>query len=96
MPWLARKSMALPEVDLVSFSFSNEDYDIDKPVGATSCVCPHRSYAQVQIYHDLENPQRTISKRQGKSIVRKLVAGFRKAGLQKGDCFSITSFNDVS
>lgn len=27
--------------------------------------------------------------------MRKLVRGFRAAGLQKGDCFAITSFNDI-
>lgn len=27
--------------------------------------------------------------------MRKLVAGFRKAGMKKGDCFAITSFNDI-
>ncbi|KAH8706048.1 hypothetical protein BGW36DRAFT_436253 [Talaromyces proteolyticus] len=47
------------------------------------------------IYHDLENPERTMSWTQVRSMVRKLVAGIRKAGLQKGDCFSIMSFNDV-
>ncbi|KIW35430.1 uncharacterized protein PV07_02127 [Cladophialophora immunda] len=47
------------------------------------------------IYHDLENPNRTISWRQGRSITRKLAAGFRKAGLKRGDCFSIASFNDI-
>ncbi|ORY17341.1 hypothetical protein BCR34DRAFT_622014 [Clohesyomyces aquaticus] len=47
------------------------------------------------IYHDLDNPNRTLSWRQGYDLVRKLVAGFRAAGLQKGDCFSITSFNDI-
>ncbi|KAH3990605.1 acyl-CoA synthetase ACTT5 [Parastagonospora nodorum] len=47
------------------------------------------------VYHDAENESRTLSRRQGLSIVQKLVAGFRKAGLQKGDCFAITSFNDI-
>lgn len=47
------------------------------------------------IYHDLDNPNRTISHRQARSTVRKLIAGFRAAGLKKGDCFSITSFNDI-
>lgn len=28
-------------------------------------------------------------------MVRKLVAGFRRAGLKRGNCFSITSFNDI-
>ena len=51
---------------------------------------PHRS-----IYHDLANPSRSLSWHQGRSLVRKLVAGFRAAGLQPGDCFSITSFNDI-
>lgn len=28
-------------------------------------------------------------------IIRKLVAGFRAAGLKEGDCVCISSFNDV-
>ncbi|KAK5086995.1 Acyl-CoA synthetase actt5 [Lithohypha guttulata] len=47
------------------------------------------------IYHDLDDPNRTISHRQAKDHVRRLVAGFRKAGLRRGDCFSVTSFNDI-
>lgn len=47
------------------------------------------------IYHDIDDETRTISRRQGLNIVRKLVAGFRKAGLKRGECFSITSFNDI-
>jgi acyl-CoA synthetase (AMP-forming)/AMP-acid ligase II len=47
------------------------------------------------ISHDLDDPSRTISWNQGRRIVRQLVAGFRAAGLRKGDCFSITSFNDI-
>lgn len=56
----------------------------------------HRTYdPDKPIFIDLENPSRSISWRQGRSIVRKLIAGFRKAGLRKGDCVSITSFNDI-
>ncbi|KAH7409888.1 hypothetical protein DE146DRAFT_751616 [Phaeosphaeria sp. MPI-PUGE-AT-0046c] len=47
------------------------------------------------VYHDADDETRTISRRQGRSLVRKIVAGFRKAGLKKGDCFAITSFNDI-
>ncbi|KAF2732344.1 acetyl-CoA synthetase-like protein [Polyplosphaeria fusca] len=47
------------------------------------------------IYHDIDNESRTISWSQGRTLVRKLVAGFRKAGMKQGDCFSITSFNDI-
>ena len=49
-----------------------------------------------QIYIDAVNPTRTISSRQGRVLVRKLVAGLRAAGLQKGDCVCVHSFNDVS
>lgn len=56
----------------------------------------HRTYdPDKPIYHDLDDPSRTISWRQGRSIVRKLIAGFRAAGLEPGDCVSITSFNDI-
>jgi 4-coumarate--CoA ligase len=49
----------------------------------------------VKIYHDADNESRTLSRRQGLSIVRKLVAGFQEAGMKSGDCFAITSFNDI-
>ncbi|ETN37935.1 uncharacterized protein HMPREF1541_07558 [Cyphellophora europaea CBS 101466] len=48
------------------------------------------------VYHDLDDESRTLSYNQGRVLVRKLVAGFRAAGLKKGDCFSITAFNDVT
>ncbi|KAF2102466.1 acetyl-CoA synthetase-like protein [Rhizodiscina lignyota] len=83
MPWLSQNYLPLPHEDLLSWVFDHTTYDLDKPV---------RSMA---IYIDAENTSRTLSCRQGKSIVRKLIAGFRKAGLKKGDCVCITSFNDI-
>jgi len=63
---------------------------------AASFALDHCDYdPDKPIYHDLENPSRTISHRQANTIVRKLVAGFRRAGLKKDDCFSITSFNEI-
>ena len=41
-------------------------------------------------------PERSISGREGRSLVRKLVAGLRNAGLKPGDCVVVASFNDVS
>ena len=72
----------------------------EKPVlpkeDAVSFALNHCMYDPDQpVYHDLDNPGRTLSWRQAQEMVRKLVAGFRKAGLKKGDCFSITSFNDI-
>lgn len=43
----------------------------------------------------MDNTDRSLSWNQSRAIVRKLVAGFRAAGLQPGDCVSIASFNDI-
>ena len=48
-----------------------------------------------QIFIDLDDTRRSLSWRQSRSMVRRLVAGFRAAGLQPGDCVSIASFNDI-
>ncbi|KAI9736311.1 MAG: hypothetical protein M1834_001197 [Cirrosporium novae-zelandiae] len=47
------------------------------------------------IYIDPSNPLRSISYNQARVLVRKLAAGFRKAGLKRGDGVLIHSFNDV-
>ncbi|KAK5175740.1 Acyl-CoA synthetase actt5 [Saxophila tyrrhenica] len=47
------------------------------------------------IFVDVEDTSRSLSYNQSLSTVRKLVAGFRAAGLQPGDCVSIASFNDI-
>ncbi|KAF2817521.1 acetyl-CoA synthetase-like protein [Mytilinidion resinicola] len=47
------------------------------------------------VYIDAADPRRFISARQGRAIIRKLVAGFRNSGLKKGDCVVIASFNDL-
>ena len=48
-----------------------------------------------QIYIDAQDPKRYYTFAQARSTIRKLVAGFRKAGLQKGDTVCLHSFNDV-
>ena len=47
------------------------------------------------IYLDATNPYRSISYRQGKALTHRLAAGFRKAGLKKGDCVCMHAFNDI-
>lgn len=47
------------------------------------------------IYIDAANPSRSISCRQGKLMARQLAAGFRAAGLKKGDCVCMHAFNDI-
>lgn len=48
------------------------------------------------MYIDATDLNRSISSRQARLLIRKLVAGFRAAGLKRGDCVNLHSFNDVS
>ncbi|KAI9659308.1 MAG: hypothetical protein M1821_001566 [Bathelium mastoideum] len=47
------------------------------------------------IYVDIADPSHYITARHAKVLVRKLCAGFRKAGLEKGDCVVIHAFNSI-
>lgn len=47
------------------------------------------------IYLDGKNPKKSISAKQALSLIRKLIAGFRALGIREGDCFCISSFNDI-
>ncbi|EME81249.1 uncharacterized protein MYCFIDRAFT_204241 [Pseudocercospora fijiensis CIRAD86] len=49
-----------------------------------------------QIYIDAQDPRRYYTFAQARSTIRKLVAGFRKAGLQKGDTVCLHNFNDIN
>ncbi|KAK3714260.1 hypothetical protein LTR37_007846 [Vermiconidia calcicola] len=44
---------------------------------------------------DVDDTSRSLSWHQARCMVRKLVAGFRAAGLKPGDCVSIAAFNDI-
>ncbi|KAL7269829.1 hypothetical protein RUND412_007488 [Rhizina undulata] len=51
---------------------------------------PHK-----KIYVDAKDTSRCITYAQAKSVIRKLVEGFHDAGLKKGDCVLVHSFNDI-
>lgn len=46
-------------------------------------------------YINATDPSKSISLKQARSIIRKLVAGFHAAGLKQGDCVCLHSFNDI-
>lgn len=48
-----------------------------------------------QIYIDATNPDNFITARHAKDLVRRLAAGFRKAGLKPGDCVCMHAFNSI-
>ncbi|OAG10565.1 acetyl-CoA synthetase-like protein [Paraphaeosphaeria sporulosa] len=61
-----------------------------------SWACEGPEYDQdAPLYIDAANPSTTLSARQTKSLVRHLIAGFRAAGLHKGDTVLIHSFNSI-
>lgn len=47
------------------------------------------------VYIDAQDPERHYTFGQARSTIRKLAAGFRKAGLKKGDTVCLHGFNDV-
>ncbi|KAJ4357563.1 uncharacterized protein N0V89_002139 [Didymosphaeria variabile] len=47
------------------------------------------------LYIDAASPSTTISANQAKSLIRQLIAGFKKAGLKPGDAVLIHSFNSI-
>lgn len=53
------------------------------------------SDGSAKIYVDVDDPSRSISANQTKSLIRRLVAGFKEAGLRRGDCVCVHSFNNV-
>lgn len=62
-----------------------------------SWIFRHQDYDQNRpIFIDAEEPKRTISAEDARSTIRKLIAGLKVAGLNKGDCVCLHSFNNVS
>ncbi|KAK5731677.1 hypothetical protein LTR17_011148 [Elasticomyces elasticus] len=80
MPLLATKHVEIPSQDLISWCYDNR-----------------ASYDQDKpIYIDCADPTQTLSARQCYALIHKLIAGLRHAGLKRGDCVCIHSFNNVS
>lgn len=102
----AERHVDIPTKDLISWIFDSPQYDQDKPVSKLEHLpflplqsffpsCANQTVSLLQIYIDPANPSNFISCNQARTIVRKLVAGLRAAGVQKGDCVCIHSFNDI-
>ena len=47
------------------------------------------------IYIDQARPERSVSPRQAKKLIRQIVAGLYANGFKKGDCVALHSFNDI-
>ncbi|PSN70287.1 acetyl-CoA synthetase-like protein [Corynespora cassiicola Philippines] len=61
-----------------------------------SWACAGPEYDENEpLYIDASNPSKVISAAQSKILIRQLVAGFRHAGLEKGDTVLLHSFNNI-
>ena len=70
------------QMDLVSWTFANID---------------NQDYDQdKKVYINPDDPSQSISASEARTMVRKLVAGFKAVGLQPGDCVCVHAFNNVS
>lgn len=66
------------------------------PKDILSYIFDNPSYNEDKpIYIDVHNPSRFLSLRKARQAIRRLIAGFRAAGVQPGDCVAIHSFNDI-
>ncbi|CAL3964357.1 unnamed protein product [Diplocarpon coronariae] len=96
-------------MDILSWTFARppEGEDEHKPVSPSSARKPLGSKATTreeseerltglpQLYIDAANPHRSLSYARTRSQVRRLIAGFARHGVQKGDCVCVVSLNDV-
>lgn len=80
MPFLSHQHPQIPTKDITSW-LSRHNPEIKDP--------------NDPILIDVEQPSRFYTHSTAKSTVRKLIAGLRARGLQKGQCVCVHSFNDI-
>ncbi|KAK8186622.1 AMP-binding enzyme [Phyllosticta citribraziliensis] len=85
MPFLASEHLPIPDQDILSWSLDKPHYDLDRSV----------SSGELYVFIDAAKPSRTISARQARGLIEKLIAGFKAAGVKKGYCVCMHAFNDV-
>ncbi|KAG8533018.1 putative NRPS-like protein biosynthetic cluster [Bacidia gigantensis] len=73
-----------------------EQTDLGGSFNVVSRVLSNESYDQDRgIYIDAEDLARAYTASEARTSVRKLIAGLKAAGLNKGDCVCVHAFNDV-
>lgn len=107
MVFLAEETLPVPAKDIVSWIFDDVPYDQDQPV--SDRIFHHldsngldgfgaaTNILILKMYIDAADPERTISANQGRIMLRKLVAGLRRWGIQPGyeDVVCLHAFNDI-
>lgn len=78
-------------------SLSHATHKIDLPTkDILSWIFDEPSYdLKKPVFIDAANPSRVVTGAHAKHLIRQLIAGFRQAGVQKGDCICLHSFNDI-
>lgn len=86
----------VPPVDLLSWIFENNGVDSEIDVRCCSVRSKKQRAYIVQILIDAADHGNRLNTRQAVSLIRKLIAGFRVAGLEAGDTVCVHAFNSVS
>ena len=96
MVYQSSKYRVVPPVDLLSWVFENNGVDPERDVRCHSFQFNKYQAYVVQILIDADDPRNRLNTRQAILLVRKLIAGFRAAGLVPGDTVCVHAFNSVS
>lgn len=96
MVYLPSGYREITPLDLLSWVFENNGVDPEKDV--RKCLSQytwHQKLILLQILIDAANTQNRFNTRQATSLVRKLIAGFKAAGLKLGDVVCVHAFNSI-
>jgi 4-coumarate--CoA ligase len=98
MPFPASGTYPLSSEDVVSFTFDDPSYDVNRPVRfpVVQTVSIMIDTGSQQVLIDPENPSNFYSHTTAKDLVQRLIAGLYNAGLQRGDTVCIHSFNSIA
>jgi hypothetical protein len=95
--WSSQQSIQIPATNVLSYVFGKFDqYDIDKPVSPNKQHDLVAADIAMQVYIDANQPELSISAREARNIILRLIEGLKAAGLEDGDCVCLHAFNSVS
>jgi 4-coumarate--CoA ligase len=98
MPYLAEEHVSIPTMDILSWMYDDPRFEQEMPVCIRHSRRFHYSCTQLtqsQIYIDALDPSHYVTAAQAKVFICKLIAGFRHAGIKRGDVVLVHAFNSI-
>lgn len=94
MPLPVTGHHATSNKDVVSFTFDDPSYDVDRPVSIVQ-QSPTIELTCSQVLIDPAEPSVNFTHRSARRLVCALIAGLHVAGLKRGDTVCLHSFNSI-